>query len=117
MVVALCQWLALPDASDHARDFDTRPVWTTLGHDRATLWRHQFDHYKKELNTIMQRSTKLEWLLPWANGLPGLQPVTLREFWAPGTQGPNRGMIEPALTRQGQAQLESFLDELGRAVD
>ena len=79
--------------------------------------RQQLDHDQQELNTILQRSPKLEWLLPWANGLPGLQPVTLREFWAPGTQGPNRGMIEPALTRQGQAQLESFLDELGRAVD
>lgn len=79
--------------------------------------RQHLDRDQEELNSILQRSPKLEWLLPWANGLPGLQPVTLREFWAPGTQGPNRGMIEPALTRQGQAQLESFLDELGRAVE
>ena len=69
------------------------------------------------LNAILMRSPKLEWLLPWANALPGLQPVTLREFWAPGTQGPDRGMIEPALTLQGEARLDAFLDELGRAVE
>lgn len=79
--------------------------------------RQRLDRDQQELDAILMRSPKLEWLLPWANALPGLQPVTLREFWAPGTQGPNQGMIEPALTRQGQARLESFLDELGRAVD
>lgn len=69
------------------------------------------------LSALLARSPRLEWLLPWANSLPGLQPVTLREFWAPGTQGPNRGMIEPALTLQAQAPLAGFLDELSKAVD
>ena len=72
---------------------------------------------QQTLNAILTQSPRLEWLLPWANGLPGLQPVTLREFWAPGTQGPNRGMIEPALTLQGETRLDRFLDELGQAVD
>ncbi|NLC36631.1 MAG: LysM peptidoglycan-binding domain-containing protein [Alcaligenaceae bacterium] len=69
------------------------------------------------LDAVLTQSPKLEWLLPWANALPGLQPVTLREFWAPGSQGPNSGMIEPALTRQGAARLDTFLDELARAVE
>lgn len=79
--------------------------------------RERLANDQHDLNAIIQRSPKLEWLLPWANALPGLQAVTLREFWAPGTQGRNEDILEPALTRQGDARLHSFLDELGRAVE
>lgn len=73
--------------------------------------------HQQTLGALLASSPRLEWLVPWANSLPELQPVTLRDFWAPGTQGPNRGMIPPALTLQAEARLSSFLDELGRAVD
>ena len=69
------------------------------------------------LRTIVTQSPHMEWLLPWANNLPGLQPVSVREFWLPGTQGPDRGMIEPALTRQGELRLQAFLKELEQAFN
>lgn len=72
---------------------------------------------RETLRTIVTQSPHMEWLLPWANTLPGLQPVSLREFWLPGTQGSDRGMIEPALTRQGELRLQAFLTELEQAFN
>ncbi|MBF22233.1 MAG: hypothetical protein CML18_00980 [Pusillimonas sp.] len=89
-------------------------AWTPI--DDPFL-RQRLANNRQVLNKILVQSPQLEWLLPWANALPNLQPVTLREFWLPGTQGPNRGMIEPALTKQGEQRLQTFLDELGQAVD
>lgn len=83
--------------------------------DPFLLQRLQRD--RQALRAIVTQSPRMEWLLPWANTLPNLQPVTLREFWLPGSQGTNRGMIEPALTRQGEARLQSFLKELEQAFD
>lgn len=69
------------------------------------------------LRHLIARFPRMEWLLPWANTLLNVQPVSLREFWLPGSQGDNRGMIEPALTRQGELQLQSFLKELEQAFN
>ena len=81
--------------------------------DPFLLQRLQRD--RQALRAIVTQSPHMEWLLPWANAVPELQPVTLREFWLPGSQGPNRGMIEPALTLQGERRLQSFLKELEQA--
>ncbi|MAO52353.1 MAG: hypothetical protein CML16_15925 [Pusillimonas sp.] len=89
-------------------------AWTPI---EDPFLRQRLTENRQVLDKILAQSPQLEWLLPWANALPGLQPVTLREFWQPGTQGPNRGMIEPGLTKQGDARLQTFLNELGQAVD
>lgn len=78
---------------------------SNLERDRAALWR------------VVSQSPNLEWLLPWANSLPSLKPVTLREFWLPGSQGKNTGMIEPSLTLQGEQAMQQFLNELGQAFN
>lgn len=79
--------------------------------------RQRLDRDRQALRQIVTQSPRLEWLLPWVNALPGLQPVSLRQFWLPGTQGTDRGMIEPALTRQGAQRLQSFLKELEQAFN
>lgn len=79
--------------------------------------RANMERDRETLARIVMQSPHLEWLLPWANQLPSLKPVTLREFWLPGSQGKNEGMIEPSLTRQGEHVLNSFLQELGQAFN
>lgn len=79
--------------------------------------KRNLEHDRNALQQLIGKSPRMEWLLDWANSQSNLQPVTLREFWAPGTQGANDGMIEPALTRQGQQRINAFLQELSRSFD
>ncbi|MGE4368628.1 MAG: type VI secretion protein IcmF/TssM N-terminal domain-containing protein [Burkholderiaceae bacterium] len=72
---------------------------------------------RETLRQLLNQSSHLEWLLPWADARNDLQPVTLREFWLPGSQGKNEGMIEPALTLRGEDKIKAFLKELGQAFD
>lgn len=69
------------------------------------------------LRQLIAEYPRMEWLLPWANAILTLQPVSVRQFWLPGTQGDDRGMIEPALTRQGSLQLQNFLNEIEQAYN
>lgn len=89
-------------------------AWTPVN---DPFLQEQLARDRETLQKLITQSPELEWLLPWADALPALQPVTLREFWLPGSQGKTIGSIQPALTHQGELALQSFLNELDQAVN
>lgn len=83
--------------------------------DNDPFLKKQLDQERAVLRSLIAEFPRMEWLLPWANTLLTLQPVSIRQFWLPGSQGESRGMIEPALTREGGLKLQKFLNEIAQA--
>ncbi len=84
---------------------------------QASWLKDNLDADRALLQQAMGQIDHLPWLLDWANRQPGLTPVTLRDFWLPGSQGPNQGEIPPAMTWAGYQRIEALLDEISEALN
>lgn len=60
---------------------------------------------------------QMPWLLNWADEQSDIKPVTLSEFWVPGSIGNGGLQVRPAFTQAGKARINSFLDELQQAFN
>jgi type VI secretion system protein ImpL len=88
-------------------------------------WSENYDEQmmlnaKEDLNALTAAvfaPGQMAWLLAWADAQDDLPAVTLNEFWIPGSIGTSGLQIRPAFTRAGEARIQSFLQELGQALN
>jgi type VI secretion system protein ImpL len=82
---------------------------------------NQLENIRTKLNEQALKTSRMEWLLEWADSLPESQPVTLQEFWVPEATGvqsyPDPIKVRAAFTDKGETRINQFLDEMGQALN
>lgn len=69
-----------------------------------------------KLRNVVFQSPHMAWLVPWANNLPELQPVTLSQFWNPDATASSQVTVPAGLTLAGQGRIQGALSEIGTAL-
>jgi type VI secretion system protein ImpL len=65
---------------------------------------------------IATEGVELHWLASWADSRPGVQPVTLGEFWIGPSGGGEKTVVEGAFTPDGYKAIDTFLEQIRSAV-
>lgn len=62
------------------------------------------------------KSPQMEWLVQWANLMPGVTPITLGNFWNPDVVSRSGPEIDGGLTLRGKQRIDMFMNELRQAL-
>ena len=69
-------------------------------------------------STLGAKRMEFYWLADWANDLPGLNPVTMDDYWGltakPHDPGPE---VPPAFTIKGRERINQFIQQIQQAMD
>ncbi len=82
----------------------------------------QLTKEKNNLVGLLQdllRANKIEqnWLVDWANHLPGMSPITMETFWGPTLREHEEGpTIQPAFTLEGRQSIMAFAKHIDTAL-
>jgi type VI secretion system protein ImpL len=116
-------WAPLLSLEDQALEPDVREVFGSL-YTYYLAWlpdeidiNTQVDVAQAWLRHLLARKEgDLQWLIAWTNQHGSVAPITLDEFWGASQTETNGQSIDPAFTRQGREQIDSFLEEMELAL-
>ena len=88
------------------------------------IWRSDTNELKGDTAALQRwleqmltlKNWQLNWLAGWANVQPGLEPITLDQFWTGSRPLSDPAVVEPAFTRKGKQFIDGFLAEVESAL-
>ncbi len=88
------------------------------------VWRSDEPSLNQEMNDLQTwlkhvltlKGSNLNWVVTWVNGNESLPYVRLKDFWGGSLQVSQETTVAPALTLEGKARIDSFLEEIESAL-
>ena len=72
--------------------------------------------YRESLQEEVFKTPQMEWLIQWANALPGIHPIRLSDFWDPDGIDRTGIKVDGGLTLRGKERIDGFVKELRQAL-